>query len=178
MVARRKNLSDVVRQELQKTPEISVESVPIIDNNLKVVSPVVESVNNVNNNDEQETIILQLKESLSTAERNEKSLKEEINNLRSSIDQHQKLVSELETELEKAKNAALELEKAKNAALELAKANSQLMAQIDVMEKEKTESKLLSKEQSKSLSVLSRNRREFPPPMKPDSDFSKNIHLF
>lgn len=176
MVARKKNLSDVVRQELQKTPEIQVENVPVIDNNLKLVSPVVESVPNFNNNDEQKTIILQLKESLSTAEINEKSLKEEIKNLRASVDQHQQLVSELETELEKAKSAALELEKAKNAALELAKANSQLIAEIDSMKKEKIA--LLSKEPSQSLPVLSRNRREVAPPIKPDSDFSKNIHLF
>jgi uncharacterized coiled-coil DUF342 family protein len=162
----KKNLTDLLREEVKKSPEIQSETVQETtdDEHLEQDAEAVEksqmntpakpSANHstptnpeleatvaelraaLEEAQHKEETFAELKESLEESYRKEGSLQQQIADLKSDLQHQKKSVHKLEKELEKIDQLKSELEQAKKAAFQLAEANEKLNQEIQTLKKE------------------------------------------
>ncbi|MGB3205144.1 MAG: hypothetical protein WBB28_09165 [Crinalium sp.] len=152
----RKKLSDMIQQEVKKSPDANAESVIEVKAE-KVVEPKAEIEALPDDQSHQEdtlkATVADLQAALAQAKENEANLQQQISSLKSDLDQHKSLVDKVKQDLDKANSLKKELEETKQAALKLAEANSTLIAEMNAFktgkEKPKAEMKALATVQEK-----------------------------
>src|ERR671932_825165 len=161
----KKRLTDLLREEMQKSPELEGEEVTGITavEESQMNTPSKPSTRNASpTKAELEATVAELRAALKNAEKaaqdkeeffsdlenalkeshaKERSLQQQISELQSEL-QHQKETGEkLKKNLEKIDQLKIEFEKAKTAALQLAQVNEKLTKEIDTLKKEKEDLK-------------------------------------
>lgn len=156
MTTRKKsNLGDVLREKVQKSPDIASENVVTIENipdEPKITSENVVTI-------ETKSLTDQWQNALNEAQA-------EINKLQSTLEEQKKLVSRLQDELEVTKKTALDL----------ADSNSNLIQENQHLQQENTE--LKSQQKQKALPVLAQQKRQIISSPPPKNDFADNIYLY
>ncbi|MCL1462999.1 hypothetical protein [Argonema galeatum] len=157
MMATRKRISvsDVLRQEAQKSPD--AEDKPVIDTTAEEVveqdAPAVEELSTVSPDKsavkgadtttaELEATIVELKAALEQASQlelahqHEGSLQQQVIELQSELTEQKNLVHKLQKDLKQVDKLKADLEQTKKEALQLADANSKLIEEMNALKKE------------------------------------------
>ncbi len=131
MARKRSSLSDLLRQEAQKSPEAEVEVTPEapVDQPApaEAAAPATPAPNPIA---ELEATIAQLQQALTEAQKREQTLQKTIGELEAELASQQQQLQTVQENLAKANRLHPELEEAKRAALQLAEANQRLTREI------------------------------------------------
>lgn len=128
----RKRLSDMVRQETEKSSTAEVEIVP--DESVVVTESTASPTTSAIESDLEEQIV-DLKTTLETVQNQERSLQEKILQLQSELDEKNKFIDEIKTEIQAA-DLKGKLQKAQDAALQLSEVNSKLIEELKTLKQE------------------------------------------
>ncbi|HEY9866259.1 MAG TPA: hypothetical protein V6D21_18960 [Candidatus Obscuribacterales bacterium] len=128
----RKRLSDMVRQETEKTSTAQVEIVPdesvvVTESTALPTTSAIES--------ELEEQIVKLKTALEKVQNQERSLQEKILQLQIELDDKNKFIAGLKTEIQAA-DLKGKLQKSQEAALQLSETNSKLIEELKTLKQE------------------------------------------
>jgi chaperonin cofactor prefoldin len=131
----RKRLSDMVRQEAEKSSTAEVEIVP--DERVIAVqtpaSSAHESVDSAKLDLEEK--IVELKMALETAQNQERSLQEKLLQLQAELEDKNQFIDRMKTEIQEA-DLKGKVKKAQEAALQLSEANSKLIEELKTLKQE------------------------------------------
>ncbi|HAN74645.1 MAG TPA: hypothetical protein DCQ51_21915 [Planktothrix sp. UBA8407] len=178
----RKRLSDMVRQETEKSSTAEVEIVP--DESVVVTESTASPTTSVIQPDLEEKIV-ELKTALETVENQERSLQEKLLQLQAELDDRNQFIDQLKTEI-KETDLKGKLQKAQEAALQLSEVNSKLIAELKTLKQENESLKIAweSKPQPLPPKVLEKpkaqlSRRPYSSTSQPVSneDFSNSTWL-
>ena len=157
----KKSLTDLLREEVQKSPDLEAE-------NAQEITAVEESPMNTPSKPgtrnssptkadlettvaqltaalekakqatpAQAELVSELKNALTESQEKESSLQQQITELQSELKQQKQTVEKLQAQLEKLDPLKIEFEQAKTAALQLAQVNEKLTQEIDTLKQEK-----------------------------------------
>ncbi len=178
----RKRLSDMVRQEAEKSSTAEVEIVAD-ESGVGVQSTASPSKSEAQPNLEEK--IVELKTALETAQNQERSLQEKLLQLQAQLEDKNQFIDQMKTEIQEA-DLKGKLQKAQEAALQLSEANSKLIEELKTLKQENESLKTAlqppaqppqSKPIEKAKSQLI--RRPYSSPSQPVSgeDFSNSTWL-
>lgn len=126
----RKRLSDMVRQETEKSSTAEVEIVPN-----ESVGVTESTVSPSTSGGELEDKIVELKLALEKVQNQERSLQEKVLQLQAELDQRNQFIDRLKTEIQEA-DLKGKLQKAQEAALQLSEVNSKLIEELKTLKQE------------------------------------------
>lgn len=156
----KKSLTDLLREEVKKTPEVEGEKFqkvtaveksqmntpnpPRTTNSSLTKAELQAKVAELKTSlekakktaQDKEEILIELKNALTESHEKESSLQEQITELQSELQEQKKSVEKLQNTQEKLEQLKTEFEQAKTAALRLAEVNEKLTKEIDTMKKE------------------------------------------
>src|SRR4028118_1386867 len=165
MIMAKKSLTDLLREEVEKSPDLELENAGESTDD-EIRDPNTESVEKLpmNTSDKpsakqssatkaeleatitelqgalkeaqhKEETFAELKADLEEAYRKEGALQQQINDLQSELQHQKKSVHKLEKELEKIEHLKADFEQAKKAAVQLADANEKLIQEVKTLKK-------------------------------------------
>ncbi|MGL4502048.1 MAG: hypothetical protein ACRC2M_08285 [Planktothrix sp.] len=144
----RKRLSDMVRQETEKSSTAAkVEIVP--DESVVVTESTALPTTSARESDLEEQIV-QLKTALEKVQNQERSVQEKILQLQIELDEKNKFIDGLKTEIQSA-DLKGKLQKSQEAALQLSEVNSKLIEELKTLKQENESLKTALKPKSQAL---------------------------
>ncbi|MCP2730347.1 hypothetical protein [Limnofasciculus baicalensis] len=198
----RKKLTDLLREEVAKSPEFNNEITSDLGVNQDgdpveesaMATEVIPETQSLNPKDldktvdelksalaaaqQKEKVLTQLQESLAESNQKEASLQKQITDLQKDLQQQKQSVATLQKEVEKVdkiEHLKTELDQAKQAAIQLAQVNEKLSKEIDALKKENETLK-----GTPNRTLQPKNQQIVRPVQKSDDtppDFAKNTWL-
>lgn len=131
----RKQLTDLLREEVQKPAEAELERSQDAQDETQPVTASTRSKRTSPTKAELESTIAELKAALAAAQAGT-DWQQQLNNLQAELQEQKQLVDRLKADLEKADQIQAELEQAKSVIRSLSEVNEQLTHNIDALKKQ------------------------------------------